>query len=71
MKLLTFQAPGAPHVGAVAKEGVVDLTRALRVTHPAFKGGDSMLAIIQSGVDIDRMAADCVDHWRRAGDRAP
>jgi 2-keto-4-pentenoate hydratase/2-oxohepta-3-ene-1,7-dioic acid hydratase in catechol pathway len=67
MKLLTFQAPGAAHVGCVAKEGIVDLTRALRVTHPAFKGGDSMLGIIKSGIDIDRMATDSLDQLRKEG----
>ena len=64
MKLLTFQSPTAPHVGAVVKEGIVDLTRALKVTHPAIKCGDSMLAIVRSGIDIDRVATDCVDQLR-------
>jgi hypothetical protein len=34
MKLLTFDAKGTPHVGALAPEGVVDLTEALALTHP-------------------------------------
>ena len=67
MKLLTFQSPTAPHVGAVVKEGIVDLTRALKVTHPAVKCGDSMLAIVRSGIDIDRVATDCVDQLREEG----
>jgi hypothetical protein len=32
MKLLTLDAKGTPHVGALAPEGVVDLTEALALT---------------------------------------
>jgi 2-keto-4-pentenoate hydratase/2-oxohepta-3-ene-1,7-dioic acid hydratase in catechol pathway len=67
MKLLTFEVPNGAHLGAIAKEGVVDLTRALKVTHPAVKGAESMLGIIRSGVDIDRVAGDCIDQLRDEG----
>jgi 2-keto-4-pentenoate hydratase/2-oxohepta-3-ene-1,7-dioic acid hydratase in catechol pathway len=67
MKLLTFAVPNGAHVGCVAREGVVDLTRALAVTHPAVAERDSVLAIIRAGIDIDGVAAECVDQLRTEG----
>ena len=46
MKLLTFDARGSAHVGAVAPEGIVDLTQALAITHPDVRVGGSLLDII-------------------------
>jgi 2,4-didehydro-3-deoxy-L-rhamnonate hydrolase len=65
MKLLTFQADGAAHVGAAVSEGIVDLTRALAVTHPDLRGAGSLLALIESGVDIDSVGAACLAKLRQ------
>jgi 2,4-diketo-3-deoxy-L-fuconate hydrolase len=70
MKLLSFQSNGAVHVGAAVAEGVVDLTRALGVTHPNVKEAASLLAIVQSGVDIDTIGAACLDQLRGKGELA-
>ncbi len=64
MKLLSFKAEGTVHVGAAVPEGIVDLTRALAVTHPEIGMAHSMLAIIETGIDIDAIgtpaSASCV-----------
>ena len=57
MKLLSFATDTGAHVGARLDDGVIDLTRALAETHPALKEGGSLLAIIQAGIDIDRVGA--------------
>jgi 2-keto-4-pentenoate hydratase/2-oxohepta-3-ene-1,7-dioic acid hydratase in catechol pathway len=67
MKLLTFAVPNGAHVGAVAPEGIIDLTRALAVTHPAVEARESVLAIIRAGIDIDAIAADCLGQLRKEG----
>jgi 2,4-diketo-3-deoxy-L-fuconate hydrolase len=60
MKLLSFRADGSVHVGAATREGVVDLTRALAVTHPEIGMAHSMLTIIESGIDIDTIGDACL-----------
>jgi 2,4-didehydro-3-deoxy-L-rhamnonate hydrolase len=67
MKLLTFDANGTPHVGAVAREGVVDLTEALALTHPDIKERGSLLEIIRAGIDIDQAATQSIETLRRDG----
>jgi 2-keto-4-pentenoate hydratase/2-oxohepta-3-ene-1,7-dioic acid hydratase in catechol pathway len=64
MKLLSFQSGGTVHVGAAVQEGIVDLTRALATTHPQVRGADSMLSIIESGMDIDAIAGESLDRLR-------
>ncbi len=66
MKLLSFKANNAVHVGAAVTEGIVDLTRALAATHPDMRGADSLLAIIESGIDIDSVGAACLDQLRKS-----
>ena len=65
MKLLSFKADGAVHVGAATQEGIVDLTRALAVTHPEIGIAHSMLAIIESGIDIDAIGDACLGKLRK------
>jgi 2,4-didehydro-3-deoxy-L-rhamnonate hydrolase len=60
MKLLSFATDSGPHVGAKLADGVIDLTRALGATHPNIREGDSLLAIIRSGIDIDAIGAACI-----------
>jgi 2,4-didehydro-3-deoxy-L-rhamnonate hydrolase len=67
MKLLSFETNGAARVGVVLPDGIADLTRALRATHPDLKGADSLLAIIQSGVDIDSVGGESVARLRADG----
>ncbi len=67
MKLLSFETGAGPHVGAVTAEGIVDLTGALAETHPDLRAGASLLAIIQSGVDIDRIGGDSLARLKAAG----
>ena len=67
MKLLTFDAKGTPHVGAIAPEGVVDLTEALALTHPDIKERGSLLEIIRAGIDIDQAATQSIETLRRDG----
>jgi 2,4-didehydro-3-deoxy-L-rhamnonate hydrolase len=64
MKLLTFDANGSAHVGAAIAEGVVDLTAMLG---SQLRGAGTMLAIIQSGIDIDAMAAAAIGKARADG----
>ena len=55
MKLLSFATDSGPHVGAKLDDGVVDLTRILHETNPEVREGGSLLAIIQAGIDIDKI----------------
>ena len=67
MKILSFRADGAVHVGAATQEGIVDLTRALAVTHPEIGMAHSILAIIESGIDIDAIGEACLSKLRSDG----
>ena len=67
MKLLTFEQNGAAHVGAQVQEGVVNLTAALKTTHPNLQNTGSLLAIIQSGLDIDRFGEESLNELRNTG----
>jgi 2-keto-4-pentenoate hydratase/2-oxohepta-3-ene-1,7-dioic acid hydratase in catechol pathway len=67
MKLLSFETKSVPHVGAALDDGIVDLTGALEDTHPNLREGGSLLAIIQSGIDIDTIGEECVRKLRDAG----
>ena len=66
MKLLSFQAGSAAHVGVATEQGVVDLTRALAATHPDVNAS-SMLTLIETGVQIDRIGAASIDQLRQSG----
>jgi 2-keto-4-pentenoate hydratase/2-oxohepta-3-ene-1,7-dioic acid hydratase in catechol pathway len=66
MKLLSFQAEATAHVGAAVPEGIVDLTRALAVTHPDIKTAGSLLAVIEAGVDVDVIGAACLAQLRQS-----
>lgn len=66
MKLLTFRTDAGAHVGAAVAEGVVDLTTGLRATHPNVECAHSLLAIIESGIDIDMVGNACLDALRRS-----
>ncbi|WP_395711869.1 fumarylacetoacetate hydrolase family protein [Reyranella sp.] len=67
MKLLSFDFNGTPHVGVTAPEGIVDLTRAMERTHPDVKESRSLLAIIQSGIDIDTIGERSLAQLRNSG----
>jgi 2-keto-4-pentenoate hydratase/2-oxohepta-3-ene-1,7-dioic acid hydratase in catechol pathway len=67
MKLLSFETGAGPRVGVMTPEGIVDLTGALAETHPDLTAGASLLAIIQSGVDIDRVADESLARLKSAG----
>jgi 2-keto-4-pentenoate hydratase/2-oxohepta-3-ene-1,7-dioic acid hydratase in catechol pathway len=67
MKLLSFDANGAVHVGAAIPEGIIDLTRALETTHPRVSNGGSMLAIIESGIDIETIGEASIEQLRKGG----
>jgi 2,4-diketo-3-deoxy-L-fuconate hydrolase len=67
MKLLSYEANGTARVGAQVKEGVVDLTAALRTTHPNIQTAHSVLSIIQSGIDIDRFGEESLSELRNSG----
>lgn len=64
MKLLSFATDKGAHVGAAIPEGVIDLTRALGATHPGFGAAESLLAIIQSGADIDKIGEESIGRLR-------
>ncbi|MGH7917536.1 MAG: fumarylacetoacetate hydrolase family protein [Candidatus Binataceae bacterium] len=64
MKLLSFATDGRARVGISIPEGIFDLTGALSVTHPQLHGGDSLLAMIQSHVDIDRIGEASIERLR-------
>ncbi|HXP31062.1 MAG TPA: fumarylacetoacetate hydrolase family protein [Stellaceae bacterium] len=67
MKLLTFAAQGGARVGAAVAEGILDLTSALRITHPGLYDADSMLGIIRSAYDIDAAGGESIERLRRDG----
>lgn len=67
MKLTSFDHQGTPHVGVAAPEGVVDLTRAMERTHAHIRHSHSLLAIIQSGIDIDTLGEESLALLRKAG----
>jgi len=64
MKLLSFKTEGTVHIGAATPDGVIDLTRALAVTHPQVGMAHSMMAIIESGIDIDAVGEACLNELR-------
>jgi 2-keto-4-pentenoate hydratase/2-oxohepta-3-ene-1,7-dioic acid hydratase in catechol pathway len=64
MKILTFEKNESARVGAAVAEGVVDLTACLRTTHPNIATAQSVLQIIQSGLDIDRYAEESLTELR-------
>jgi 2,4-didehydro-3-deoxy-L-rhamnonate hydrolase len=66
MKLLTFQTGNEAHVGVALTDRIIDLTRALRFTHPGLRCSDSLLAIIQAGIDIDQIGAESIERLRQA-----
>jgi 2,4-diketo-3-deoxy-L-fuconate hydrolase len=67
MKLLSFQSGTEVHVGAALADGIVDLTRPLHTTHPDIRFADSLLAIIQAGIDIDSVGGESIGQLRSAG----
>jgi 2-keto-4-pentenoate hydratase/2-oxohepta-3-ene-1,7-dioic acid hydratase in catechol pathway len=67
MKLLTFEAKGAQHVGAKIDEGIADLTAALASTNPEVKQAGSLLDIIRAGIDIDTLGGQSIERLRRDG----
>ncbi len=66
MKLLTFEKSGKSSVGVSTDEGIVDLTRALGETDPDVSA-DTMLDIIESGVDIDGVGGAALSQLRSSG----
>jgi len=66
VKLLSFATETGPRVGARLDDGVVDLTQALRETHPTMRESGSLLAIIQAGIDIDSIGAASIAQLRAA-----
>src|SRR5271170_5677848 len=60
MKLLTFADDNSSRVGVATADGIIDLTRALHATHPEFHAAGSLLAIIQSGADIDKIGDESI-----------
>jgi 2-keto-4-pentenoate hydratase/2-oxohepta-3-ene-1,7-dioic acid hydratase in catechol pathway len=67
MKLLSFATAAGPGVGAALQDGVVDLTRILGETDPGLREGGSLLAIIRSGVDIDKIGGAAIARLEKAG----
>jgi 2,4-didehydro-3-deoxy-L-rhamnonate hydrolase len=67
MKLLSFAHNGGAHVGAVVPEGIIDFTAALQATNPDVRAGGSLLAIIQSGIDIDAIGEASITALRGSG----
>lgn len=67
MKLLSFEKNGKVSVGASTEEGILDLTSALQTTHSQVREGNSLLAIIQSGIDIDSIGEASISQLRSAG----
>ena len=67
MKILSFEKGGSARVGAHVAEGVIDLTACLRTTHPSIQTAQSVLSIIQSGLDIDRFAEESISELRGSG----
>jgi 2-keto-4-pentenoate hydratase/2-oxohepta-3-ene-1,7-dioic acid hydratase in catechol pathway len=67
MKLITYEMNGKRGVGAAISEGVINLTSALAETHPDVTGADSVIHIIESGMDIDTVGEACIDKIRESG----
>ncbi|MGH7907594.1 MAG: fumarylacetoacetate hydrolase family protein [Candidatus Binataceae bacterium] len=67
MKLLSFESGKGAHIGANVAEGIVDLTRALADTNPNLRNADSILAIVQSGMDIDSASEESIGKLRNSG----
>src|SRR6516225_1351069 len=67
MKLLSFAHNGGSHVGAVVPEGFVNLTTALKATNPDLRAAGSLLAIVQSGIDIDAIGEASITALRDSG----
>ncbi|MGH8013689.1 MAG: fumarylacetoacetate hydrolase family protein, partial [Candidatus Binataceae bacterium] len=65
MKLLSFETDGRARVGVSLPEGMLDLTGALSITHPQLDRTDSLLAMIQSHIDIDAFGEESVQRLRR------
>jgi 2,4-diketo-3-deoxy-L-fuconate hydrolase len=63
MKLLTFEKYGKTSVGVSLDEGIVDLTRALNDTKSGVPA-DTMLDIVESGVDIDTIGGKSLSDLR-------
>ena len=70
MKLLTFEKNGRQSVGAGVSEGIVDLTQALKATHPGVSDAGSLLSIIRSGMDINAVGEESLSRLRKSGDLA-
>ncbi len=68
MKLLSFESGDGPRVGAALEEGVLDLTAAFSATHPDLGGVRSLLAVIQSGIDIDARGEESIARLRQSGE---
>jgi len=68
VKLLTFEKNGQQSVGAGVGEGIVDLARALKTTHPHVSEAGSLLSIIRSGMDIDAIGEESLSRLRKSGD---
>jgi 2-keto-4-pentenoate hydratase/2-oxohepta-3-ene-1,7-dioic acid hydratase in catechol pathway len=66
MKLLSFATDAGPHVGAKLDDRVIDLTRALAETHPTIREAGSLLAIVQSGIDIDAIGGASIAKLKAA-----
>lgn len=70
MKLLTYEKDGVRGAGVAVDEGVVNLTAALAATHPDVKDADSVLHVIESGMDIDTVWDESLAKLRASGDLA-
>lgn len=68
MKLLTYEKDGAQGVGVAVDEGIVNLTAALAATHPDIKDANSVLHIIESGMDIDTIGDESLAKLRSSGE---
>jgi 2,4-didehydro-3-deoxy-L-rhamnonate hydrolase len=67
MKLLSFTVGRGQRVGVCIEEGVIDLTRALAGVQPSTLDLTSMLAIIESGIDIDEIATSRISELKARG----
>jgi len=68
MKLITYEKNGARGVGAAISEGILNLSAALAETHSDVKEADSVIHIIESGMDIDTIGEESIDKLRKSGD---
>jgi len=67
MKLLSFGSETGVRIGVAEPEGIIDLTAALGSTHPQLSHMDSMLNLIESGIDIDTIGAESLRELRQSG----